>query len=233
MSMPSDGPGTWASVWLGRYTDGKTAQSVPAEVRIGDRGLEIGFPGAPQALVWPFGALGAGTPVTRNADDVLLTYKFMPGATLFVPDPAFVRRIVKIAPQITAASFGWCAARPWIYAAAGVAVVVAGIWAVDLSPSRALARMMPDSVRKTVGEQVVASISSGRRVCETPRGRAALDKLVTRLAQATGTTTRFDVKAIDWSLLNAFAAPGGQIMLTREIVGQAKSADEIAGVLAH
>ena len=38
---------------------------------------------------------------------------------------------------------------------------------------------------------------------------------------------------IDWPLLNAFAAPGEQIVLTHGIISKAESADEIAGVLAH
>ena len=229
MSMPSEG----TSTWFGRYSDGRTASSAPAEVRLGERGLEIGFPGAPQALTWPYGALGAGTPVTAKAQDVLLTYSHMPGASLFVADAAFVRLAAKAAPQITAAAYGWRSARPWLYVAAVVAAIGGGIWLSDLSPSRALARLMPDHLRKTIGEQVVASMSGGRKVCETPPGRAALDKLVARLSRASGSGATFDVKVVDWSLLNAFAAPGRQIVVTREILAQAKSPDEVAGVLAH
>ena len=38
---------------------------------------------------------------------------------------------------------------------------------------------------------------------------------------------------LDWSLVNAFAVPGGQIILTRGLVQRAGSSDEVAGVLAH
>lgn len=229
MSMPSDN----SSTWFGRYSDGRTASSVPAEVRLRSNGVEIGFPGAPQALIWPYGALGAGTPVTAKAQDVLLTYSYMPGATLFVADAAFVRLLTKAAPQITARAYGWRSARPWLYVAAAVAALLAGVWIANLSPSQGLARLMPDSVRKTVGEQVVAAMSAGRRTCDAPQGQAALGKLVTRLSQASGSAEGFDVKVVDWGLLNAFAAPGRQIVLTREIIVQARSADEVAGVLAH
>ena len=41
------------------------------------------------------------------------------------------------------------------------------------------------------------------------------------------------VVLLDWSLVNAFAVPGGQIILTRGLVQRAGSSDEVAGVLAH
>ncbi len=41
------------------------------------------------------------------------------------------------------------------------------------------------------------------------------------------------VTLFDWGLVNAFAAPGGRIILTRGLVQLAGSPDEVAGVLAH
>ena len=41
------------------------------------------------------------------------------------------------------------------------------------------------------------------------------------------------VVLLDWRLVNAFAVPGGQIILTRGLVQTAGSPDEVAGVLAH
>ena len=38
---------------------------------------------------------------------------------------------------------------------------------------------------------------------------------------------------IDWDIENAFAVPGGQLILTKGLVQKAASADEVAGVLAH
>ena len=41
------------------------------------------------------------------------------------------------------------------------------------------------------------------------------------------------VALLDWRLVNAFAVPGGQVILTRGLVETAGSPDEVAGVLAH
>ncbi len=43
----------------------------------------------------------------------------------------------------------------------------------------------------------------------------------------------FKVVVVDWGLLNAFATPGEQIVLTRGLIAKAESADEVAGVLGH
>ena len=217
----------------GRYSDGQTAQSVPAEVRLTERGIEIGFPGAPQALIWPYGALGVATPLTSKSADALITYSHMPGATLFIADRQAVQQLTRLAPQITSSAYGWRAARPWIIAAACIVLTFVGLWLADLSPARWVASLLPDKVRATVGDQVVASMVGDRKECTAPEGRAALDDLIERLSKASGTGTRFRVRVVDWGLLNAFAVPGEQIVLTRSIITQAKSPEEVAGVLAH
>lgn len=232
--MHSDPSTTYHSItYSGRYSDGKTAQSSPAEVRLTERGLEIGFPGAPQALIWPYGALGTATPVAKNATDALVTYEFMPGASLFVSDVKFVEALRVMSPQVTSRAYGWRSARPWVMAAAAVALAVGAGWAANLSPARWVAGMLPDSARASVGDKVLTSMVEGRKECTEPAGRAALDRLVGRLSDASGTKTRFRVRVVDWGLLNAFAVPGEQIVLTRQIIAQAKSPEEVAGVLAH
>lgn len=217
----------------GRYTDGQTAQSTPADVRLTSHGIEIGFPEAAQALVWPYVALGVATPLTSKSADALITYSHMPGATLFIADTEAVRQLMKLAPQITSRAYGWRSARPWIIAAACVVLVFVGLWLAELSPARWVAGLMPDRIRISIGDQVVTSMVGGRKECTAPEGRSALDDLVERLSKASGTGTRFRVRVVDWGLLNAFAVPGEQIVLTRAVITQAKSPEEVAGVLAH
>jgi predicted Zn-dependent protease len=229
MSTPSDP----LKVWTAQYSDGKTAASVMADVRLTERGIEIAFPGATQPLVWPYGALSVGSPLHRHSGDALVSYSYMPGASLYVADEGFARGLAKLAPHLTSRSVTWRAARPWI--AVAVLVVIAGIvlGLVNISPSRAIARLMPDSVRTAIGKQVIQSLAANHKSCTASAGVAALDALTERLASASGVSRPFKVEVVDWNLLNAFAAPGEQIVLTRRIISEAKGPDEIAGVLAH
>src|SRR5262245_19539713 len=217
----------------GRFSDGKTAAAVAVEVRLSTRGVEIyGVPGSTSPLVWTYGALQAAVPLSSRAEDVLLSYGFMPGATLFVAGPDFVASLAVAAPHLTTAAQRWRFARPLIAISAVVLAVISLVTVMDLSPIRATANLMPSSVRAAIGRQAVASMAQGRAICSAPAGRAALDKLSRRLAAA-GAAAEFKVVVVDWQLLNAFAVPGEHIVLTRELIEKAQSADEVAGVLAH
>ena len=63
-----------------------------------------------------------------------------------------------------------------------------------------------------------------------PRGTC---RLTERLSKAAPGSEPFNVRVYDWSLMNAFAVPGGQIVLTKGLIDKAETPDEVAGVLAH
>jgi Zn-dependent protease with chaperone function len=231
MSMPSDTE--FGPLFEGRFTDGKTASSEDVQVRLTCRGVEIHRTGIAGPLIWPYGALHVAEPLSSHSIDALITYEFMAGATLFVPEGTFARRMAIEAPHLTASAQRWRHAVPWIWTASAVLLISGLVWLADFQPSRAIARMLPDSAREILGRKTVQSMSEGRRTCEASPGTAALDELVKRLSAASGSDRSFKVIVVDWSLLNAFAAPGEQIVLTHGIISKADSPDEIAGVLAH
>lgn len=207
------------------------------DVLLGKGGIEIlGLPArdttGPNRLVWPYGALASETPLTKHAIEALLTYSYQPGTRLFVADRDFARALSERAPQLTVSAQNWRRARPWLWAGVAVVAVIAIIQAGGLSPARTIAGMLPDTVKSTIGEQVVDQMSAGRRVCDNAPGLAAMDKLVERLSPD-DSRAAFKVRIIDWDLLNAFAAPGRQIVVTRELIAKSEGPDELAGVLAH
>jgi beta-barrel assembly-enhancing protease len=228
MSMPSDG---LLGTYQGRFSDGKTASALPAAVRFTAQGVEIAPDGGQGPVIWPYRELSASSPVGRGAGDVLLSGSAMPGATLFVADRAFVAALAAKAPHLTAGSQRWRYVRPMLAACATVALVVTGLWFADVSPARGLAALLPTELRQSIGRQVVQSLGKGRGTCHTPQGSDALERLTERLSSAAG--RRFSVSVLDWDIVNAFAAPGEQIVIARGLIEQAKSPDEVAGVLAH
>ena len=104
--------------------------------------------------------------------------------------------------------------------AAAVAVVL-------LSPQW-LAPLIPSSVDDRLGDALVGDF--GGRFCHTPAGDAALKKLVASLDDNPD-DLRVEVAKID--MLNAIALPGGNVILFDGLIKQAKTPDEVAGVLAH
>lgn len=108
---------------------------------------------------------------------------------------------------------------------AGISAAVVAV--VLLSPQW-LAPLIPTSVEQRLGDALVGDF--GGRFCDTPQGRAALDKLA-RALDDNPQDLQIEVANID--MLNAVALPGGKVLLFQGLLGQAKSPDEVAGVLAH
>ncbi len=95
-----------------------------------------------------------------------------------------------------------------------------------------VAPLVPDRVVDAVGAEMIKDTANRGNFCNEPEGKAALERLVTRLAEKAGDHT-FKVYVSEQEIINAFAAPGGHIVLYQPIIGQASSAEEVAGVLAH
>ncbi len=220
------------AVFQGRLSDGTSAARRSAEVRINAPGISVRT-GVQAETIWPWATLTVATPLTRGSDHVLLSSSLAPDTTLLVTDATFVKIVAERAPHLTGHAFGWRVTRPILAGVAALAVIAGGLWLGGVSPARGIAMAIPDSLRRSVGTRVIDAIAEGHGQCETAAGRAALDRLVARLAGDSEQAARYRVRVVDWKLINAFAAPGGQIVLTRGILGTARSADEIAGVLAH
>lgn len=220
-------------VWTAKFSDGQSARSWQATVRLDARGIFIARGDGQEGLVWPYGALKAHTPLSKNSEDALITYTYMPDAQLFVSHPDFALELIEKAPRLKAASYRWRAAKPLILATLLAIFVFGIIWVMDLKPARTIASMMPEGARQTIGRNVVNGFAAPRRVCRSAKGMAALDRLMSRLLDSIEHQNYFSITVIDWSLVNAFAAPGGQMIITSGLIRSARSPEEVAGVLAH
>ena len=229
MSTRSDG-----TSFEGALSDGRSATATRCEVSLAATGLEVHAAGEARARFWPYHDLRSSVPLRGGAADVLLSLEPDGAETLFVPDPFFPRMLLARAPGLSAARQRWHGLRPGLAVVAAVATIALGMWALELHPAQAVARVMPQHAREALGRNFITAVTNEHKACETPAGRAALDRLTQRLATAAATSPmHVRVLLLDWNLVNAFAAPGGQIILTRGLVRQAGSPDEVAGVLAH
>lgn len=234
MSTPSDmDQAGLEPVFEGRYGDGQSADTATVDVRLTETGVEIIRRSPVEHLFWPYGGLTTSAPIGRHAIDVLVGYRYTPNATLFVSEGLFARTLAQRAPHLTTRATRWRDAAPWLLAAAAAVMIAGVIWLSGLSPARGIARLIPEDTRSALGTQVVSTMTRGRKVCEEAAGRASLDRLVARLSAAAQAPRRFKVVVVDWGLVNAFAAPGERIVLTRGLIEKALGADEVAGVLAH
>ncbi|WP_181160128.1 M48 family metallopeptidase [Sandaracinobacter neustonicus] len=117
-------------------------------------------------------------------------------------------------------------------AATGIAAAAAGLWLWGGLLLAQTAPLLPDAVAEPLGRDMVRQIVGNRR-CDSAEASAALSRLAARLTPPDDAPMPLTITLADWPLANAFAGPGGQIVLTRGLIDAASGPDELAGVLAH
>ena len=101
-----------------------------------------------------------------------------------------------------------------------------------------LADQMPLEQEVAFGDAVVRQVQvwlgdEEVPLCREPEGLAALEKMERRLTEGQGLTYDIELSVMDHEMVNAFAAPGGRIVILRGLLDEAEAAEEVAGVLAH
>ncbi len=118
-----------------------------------------------------------------------------------------------------------------------VVIVLALIGGVILAVPRMLAASiaeLPTSVDRQLGDAAMAQVELSGEALEDPSVTAALETIVSRLSPfAARRGFDYRVHVIEGDEVNAFALPGGQIVVFTGLLRRAESADQVAGVLAH
>lgn len=225
----------------GWYLDGETAETHDVIVKFGNESLVFMALDETPLAHWPLATLRR-LPEAPNH----------PGELRLIPDHGSLERLVLTDRDMIAAIEEVCPdlrkaprtppsgkRRMLFWSVGAVACVllvvfvlspiIAGRLAVLISPKAEIAlgdkisEQIMDLLRFIGGDQVA--------VCETPEGRRALDQMAARLGAQAHVPIRISV--INHGMVNALATPGGRILVMRGLLDDAKSPEEVAGVLAH
>jgi len=117
-------------------------------------------------------------------------------------------------------------------------VVVVGVAVLLFSQKSRLARMatnhVPVTVEEQLGEAVFKSVQQRTKIIEDPRWAAQLEAITSRLLPAvTNSGYKFQFHIAEADDLNAFAIPGGHVVVHTGLLKAVKRPEELAGVLAH
>ncbi|TWT75377.1 M48 family metallopeptidase [Allorhodopirellula solitaria] len=119
------------------------------------------------------------------------------------------------------------------FVAATLVVVVAGYFAVR-SGAKAAVLALPTSVDAKIGDAAMQSMTLEGPQVEDPVIVDAMQSIVDRLEpQAAVEGFQFKVHVVDSPMVNAFALPGGNIVVYTGLIRSATSAEQVAAVLAH
>ena len=208
----------------GRYHDGLTSRPRLVDIRLDDEALVFDADGERR---WPLAKLRAET----TDDRVRLSLGPSDPARLTVTRAAW-RNLADGASAYHRAHRRR-EARLVLGLAASALSIAAVIFVGIPAASGPLARLTPPSLESQIGANLGAQVSLGFPACAGKPGQAALDRLGDRLQSAAGTPFDIRVRAVHAPMVNAFALPGGMIMVTDELIALAATPDELSAVVAH
>lgn len=117
-------------------------------------------------------------------------------------------------------------------AAAGVSLALGVFVGLPLA-SGPLARHTPPALESQLGETFKDQLTVGFRPCPGQAGQAALAQLGARLQGAAPNPFQIRVQAVQAPIMNAFALPGGAVMVTGPLIERTRTPDELSAVIAH
>lgn len=207
-----------------RFYDGQSAAAHDAEVSHDGRDLIIRV--GSQTHAWPTRELsvdihGGEARVSRHRSD----------ARLVLAEPDW-NRLTAARGRIR--SHGAGGGRGLIIGLTAVAAGLALFVFVGMPAlSGPLARATPIEYERRMGDSYNAQISAIFPACENEAGQAVLADLGARIAAQADSPFEIRVRAVHAPMVNAFALPGGHVLVTGDLIAQAESPDELAAVLAH
>lgn len=234
----------------GRFFDGEGGQRLDVTLSL-DRGAEtlrLGHPDLPHgSQYWPFRAIRALSDQARKDqlvlslyDDGALDSALITTARLTVDDPDLIRAIRQLCVNLDRRDLKRGTGRKVLtYSAGALGAVLLMIFVLIPALANTLAALIPLEREVAYGKTVVRQMESflgGRNrdlTCNNPEGLRALEEMEQRLLATTDTIYDLNIAVFDHPMVNAFAAPGGQVVLMRGLIDKASGPDEVAAVLAH
>jgi predicted Zn-dependent protease len=223
--------------WVGVYLDGRSAARRPAAIHLDPTGLHITTEDG-HTVRWPLAQVRQ-TQGFYAGEEVRLEFGGAEPAALLVADAAFLSALHRLAGARAAhlhdPSSRHRRALITVAASLGglVLVVALYVWGIPALAAIAAARV-PLAWEEQLGQTVVEQLAPLPQRCTESRRQARIDEIVARLTAPLPTQAyTFRVFVADNATVNAFAAPGGYIVVFRGLLDRTGSAEELAGVLAH
>ncbi|MCP5120593.1 MAG: M48 family metalloprotease, partial [bacterium] len=223
--------------WQARYFDGRRPIRHDVILQLGERGIAVREASGEETL-WLYRELrqvsgqyeGEQFCFERDGSD--------PPESIVVEDERFFAALRQHAPAAeqdwgrNTTSIGWPRV---ILAGLAVAALAAGLyfWGTRMLADVA-SEVVPVGVEERLGEAVANTLAPEDDRCQSEELQVAVESIVARLAEASSENPyEFRVAIAKDGMVNAFAAPGGYIVVFNGLVERTRSPVEPAGVRAH
>ncbi|PIB23278.1 hypothetical protein BFP76_09725 [Amylibacter kogurei] len=224
---------------LGQFFDGETAREHGVDIVTFEAGIRITGNSLNQSYEWDFldiralpdQAGGRGIAICQTGQQ----------ERLFVDDPEFAQMIKSRSKNLhnsdaPAGTFR----RVAIYAGIAISSVLLILFVIIPNLANRLAEYIPVEKEMALGQNAVRQIerilafeTNPDLTCKGVEGVAALEKMSARLSAQFQSPYDLNVRVFDHEMVNAFAVPGGQVVIFKGLIDDASSPEEVAGVLGH
>jgi Zn-dependent protease with chaperone function len=222
------------SRFAGRYFDGRSSRALEVEVWIDGASLRLRGEGVDRV------AMLEALDVSSRLAGTPRQLRFPDGASVELPDGDALADALAPAGRDRGRLLAALERHTGVALLALVASVAALAWAVRAGVpalARVVAERLPESVEEKLGAHTLSAID-GQWFAPSELDAATRARLAERFAAlgaalALERTPALEHRRGDELGANAFALPGGTIVVTDELVALAGDEDEVAAVLAH
>ncbi len=222
-----------------RYYDGVRANPQDVLLKLGNFSLLVKNPEATERLEWRYENVRI---IEKPEHDrpLIIGNNIEVDARIIVNDNSIYDLLLKKIPKKNAPLIAISTSSQSLafWSIPAVAIIFAIYWFVP-QIAISIAENFPRSWEENLGKYTVSALTSDKPVCNNAEGMQALEKMVDILAASASLnneqliTQPITARVIQEKEENAFAAPGGKIVIFSKLIEKAGNADELAGVLAH
>jgi Zn-dependent protease with chaperone function len=164
--------------------------------------------------------------------------------TLYLKDPDVIRAFRAAAPGHLSLPLEQAAERvrqvrhrrrvAWSFAGGAIVVLILGLWfGSDVLVGLAVDRI-PVEWEQKLGESAYRDFLAQQQILHDGPAVKAVEEITHRLSdQIPNNPYKFEVTVVKNDVVNAFALPGGYIVVFTGLIKKAESGEEVAGVLSH
>jgi Zn-dependent protease with chaperone function len=229
------------------FGDEFPAAGAPCLVQVEEHGLTVTFAsdtadGQPESVPFSSLTVSAGG---LDHDQLVVKWDGQKGErTLYLKNPDVIRAFRETVPDHLGLPFAQVAEQVrqvrhrhrlvWSLVGGMTLATVLGLWfGSDLLVELAVSRI-PVEWEQKLGESAYRDFLSHQEVMKEGPAVTALGEMTQRLIeQIPNNPYKFDVTVVKSDVINAFALPGGYVVVFTGLMKKAESGEEVAGVLSH
>jgi len=223
------------------FNDGKTAARHSVGIKVEALSLVISDDAGHVIARWPLGDIRYAD-ATRRMPPIRLRCDGNDARLNLASDDDGAWLITKC-PNISKRDAGQIKWPTWVAAGIFAIASVAGIFVFFLPAiASTVVNLIPYAMEQKLGLQsrdqligLAGHLNKNDKslVCTSPNAQEILDKRAKELATVMDSPFPITVTVLRVPITNALALPGGQVIILSGLLDQAKSGDEVIGVLAH